>query len=302
MNTISTRQANSVEDSPSLSLKRLSIEGDMERQFRIRGWSILGVQAGSVAISGRKINHIAPGSVVVVGPDFYRNFSVPASETFLGYAFGFQPEKMLGILTVGDRLLLERLKQEGDGLHVLLDVPEFTPELERLLTQMPEAGTIEHRCQLLQILIRVIDLLRVKLGSLPETSAEVPHRVAHVIDKLAEGQLQELSVEELARRCGCSRRHLSRIVQERFGCTVSALKGRLRLEKAAVLLQDPESKVINVAMDCGFNHLGLFSSKFKERFGDTPAQWRKKLRSRGSQSADTERITRSGRGDNKIAC
>jgi hypothetical protein len=41
------------------------------------------------------------------------------------------------------------------------------------------------------------------------------------------------------------------------------------------LLRNPDAKVINVAQECGFNHLGLFNTCFKRRFGCSPGQWRK---------------------------
>jgi hypothetical protein len=41
------------------------------------------------------------------------------------------------------------------------------------------------------------------------------------------------------------------------------------------LLRDANAKVINVAEECGFNHLGLFNTCFKRRFGTSPGQWRK---------------------------
>jgi hypothetical protein len=49
----------------------------------------------------------------------------------------------------------------------------------------------------------------------------------------------------------------------------------LRLLKALSLLRDPGVKIIHVAEQCGFNHLGLFNACFKKRFGKTPGQWRK---------------------------
>jgi hypothetical protein len=49
----------------------------------------------------------------------------------------------------------------------------------------------------------------------------------------------------------------------------------LRLLKALSLLRDPDTKIINVAEQCGFNHLGLFNACFKKRFGNTPGHWRK---------------------------
>jgi AraC-like DNA-binding protein len=48
----------------------------------------------------------------------------------------------------------------------------------------------------------------------------------------------------------------------------------IRVLKAASLLRNPDEKVINVAEQCGFNHLGLFNTCFKLRFGVSPGQWR----------------------------
>jgi hypothetical protein len=41
------------------------------------------------------------------------------------------------------------------------------------------------------------------------------------------------------------------------------------------LLRDANIKIINVAEQCGFNHLGLFNTCFKRRFGTSPGRWRK---------------------------
>ena len=49
----------------------------------------------------------------------------------------------------------------------------------------------------------------------------------------------------------------------------------LRLLKAVTLLRNPTAKIITVAEQCGFNHLGLFNICFKRRFGQSPGQWRK---------------------------
>jgi AraC-like DNA-binding protein len=49
----------------------------------------------------------------------------------------------------------------------------------------------------------------------------------------------------------------------------------MRLLKAISLLRDRDAKVINVAEQCGFNHLGLFNTCFRRRFGTSPGQWRK---------------------------
>ena len=56
--------------------------------------------------------------------------------------------------------------------------------------------------------------------------------------------------------------------------SVGTLKREMRLLMAVSLLRNPTAKVINVAEQCGFNHLGLFNISFKRRFGVTPGKWR----------------------------
>ena len=49
----------------------------------------------------------------------------------------------------------------------------------------------------------------------------------------------------------------------------------LRLQRALQLLADADAKIINVAYESGYRHLGLFNAMFKKRFGVTPSEWRR---------------------------
>ena len=79
---------------------------------------------------------------------------------------------------------------------------------------------------------------------------------------------------ELAGKFHCSSRHLNRLFHKHFGFSVAALRMEMRLIKAITLLRNRDAKVIHVAEECGFNHLGLFNSCFKHRFGTSPGRWR----------------------------
>jgi len=48
-----------------------------------------------------------------------------------------------------------------------------------------------------------------------------------------------------------------------------------RLEYAALLLKNPTLNVSQVALDCGFEDLSHFSRAFKDKFGTSPARYRK---------------------------
>lgn len=99
--------------------------------------------------------------------------------------------------------------------------------------------------------------------------------MVQVFERLSANEIIGLSVGELAEKFSCSRRHLNRLFHHHFGVSVAALRMEMRLLKAMSLLRDPDAKVINVAEQCGFNHLGLFNTCFKRRFGASPGQWRK---------------------------
>jgi len=97
------------------------------------------------------------------------------------------------------------------------------------------------------------------------------------LERISIEEIQQLTVDELVRKCGYSRRHLTRLFQDYFGCSVIAAKIELQLEKASGLLRQPDAKVGRVSAQCGFGSLGLFNSVFKKRFGMTPVQWRQNL-------------------------
>jgi len=48
----------------------------------------------------------------------------------------------------------------------------------------------------------------------------------------------------------------------------------MRLAKAKEMLQQPNSPISNIAMECGFSDAGYFSRVFKQEMGVTPNEWR----------------------------
>jgi len=88
-------------------------------------------------------------------------------------------------------------------------------------------------------------------------------------------ELGSLSVVELARRFGCSGRHLSRLFHLEFGMSVRQRQIAIRMEVARELLRDDRLRIIEVALGCGYRNLGLFNAAFKTAHGVTPSQWRR---------------------------
>jgi AraC-like DNA-binding protein len=174
---------------------------------------------------------------------------------------------------------------EISALHLLaenLKSTKFFPaslplaaECRRLLVEVPAEFDLNHRGQLLRVAAGVLSNEFKAIQAQRGASAGAENHVAQAFEKLSASDLINLSVGDLATRFNCSRRHLNRLFHQHFGVSVAALRMEMRLLKAVSLLRDANAKIINVAEQCGFNHLGLFNTCFKRRFGVSPGQWRK---------------------------
>ena len=110
------------------------------------------------------------------------------------------------------------------------------------------------------------------------------------MENLSTDELLGCSVEDLAARLACSRRQLNRLFQNCFGLSVSAMKMEMRMLRAVSLLRNPDAKVLLIAGQCGFNHLGLFHICFRKRFGLSPSQWRTRDLAKASQNSKPRAI------------
>jgi len=84
---------------------------------------------------------------------------------------------------------------------------------------------------------------------------------------------EQLSVESLAEQIGMSRVHLYRKISGLTGMSVNELIRKLRLHRAAQLLQQQWGPVSQVAYEVGFSNLSYFSKVFKEEFGVLPSEY-----------------------------
>jgi AraC-like DNA-binding protein len=84
-----------------------------------------------------------------------------------------------------------------------------------------------------------------------------------------------LSVEEIARTACLSTFHFHRLFAAAFGETPHRYLTRLRLERAAALFRGSERSVADVALSCGFESPGSFTTLFTRRFGTPPARFRR---------------------------
>lgn len=88
-----------------------------------------------------------------------------------------------------------------------------------------------------------------------------------------------LSREKLADMVGTNRTYLSKVVNERYGKSVSQLVSSYRVNRAVELLSrpDPDLQMKAVEIDSGFSSSSSFFRVFKDQVGMSPAKFREKI-------------------------
>jgi AraC-like DNA-binding protein len=83
------------------------------------------------------------------------------------------------------------------------------------------------------------------------------------------------TLDELAGGVGVSKSYLSRSFRGYTGQTVMGYLTGRRIERAMLLLQTTDRKVLDIALDCGFGDLSHFIRTFRRRVGATPTRYRR---------------------------
>jgi AraC-like DNA-binding protein len=105
--------------------------------------------------------------------------------------------------------------------------------------------------------------------------AAAPQRKMRAAEDYIRTHLHEpLMLEEIASACGASVRSLCISFREHYQCSPMAYVREARLDAAriALLSATPGSHVTDIALRCGFAHLGRFASSYRARYGETPLQ------------------------------
>ncbi len=159
--------------------------------------------------------------------------------------------------------------------------PDTEPELCRLIGMLAAeaaATGAAHRREAVRGLVLAV---MARLHRLPGRSApgagrsSAFRRLAPALGYLGSHYRDALDIPTLAAVCGLSPTHFRRLFTAAFGQSPLTYVVRFRLEKAAALLRDGRTPVLEVAMRCGFNSLSAFQRHFRGVFGCAPRSWRR---------------------------
>ena len=98
------------------------------------------------------------------------------------------------------------------------------------------------------------------------------------INELIHSKIEDdLSLMEMAHSVGLSPAHFTRMFRKSTGETPHGFVLRQRVERAKKMLRDPETRVLDVAVACGFKTQQHFARVFRRIYGASPTEYRQEF-------------------------
>src|SRR5882672_708802 len=112
----------------------------------------------------------------------------------------------------------------------------------------------------------------------PVVGGLAPKALLRAIERLRSDSDADVSLAALAAEAGLSRFHFCRAFKESTGLSPHVWLRQHRLEQAMQMLRETDSSVVTVAAALGYASQTAFAAAFKRLTGDTPTDWRRRMR------------------------
>ena len=262
----------------NLAIREFTIPSGGEWLPRGSGWSLILVQQGSgYCLLPHGNQELVTGSVLLVARDLQGSIRASQlSELSIG-SFHIIPERLAGLTTLDEQHLLKLPPANASFFKILPpDNPVTLKTLE--LFASPNRRGLLFRLKLLQIFAEFLleEPHQPELMEFNADTSDAMKRLHEFLKDLPVSELLEMDFNELAEKTRCTSRHLSRIFYRLVGMSFTDKRAELRLGKAQELLATSNSKVVQVALDSGYNSLSQFNLMFTRHYGLSPGKWRRK--------------------------
>jgi AraC-like DNA-binding protein len=270
-----------------------------EWQPKVDGWLGLRVAAGQgywlqnknqSDAAGAAVHSLAAGGVLFVGGNFDGILRASQLEAIKIHYFVVLPRFLSGVLTIfQENTFADILKSSAGHFYEFAAEHTLGHRFAELVAR-PGGDNLSCRCTCLQLWSDAVAPLLPDTAVVPGQEEDLRIRFRQFVRQFTEAELISLSLSKLAELFKRSERQFSRLFSEEFGVSLRERKQELRLKRAQLLLGNREHKIIHVAHESGYRHVGLFNLTFKRRFGMTPSQWRRKKLFPGEPGAKTRRL------------
>lgn len=260
---------------PHLVIKQLRIGPGREWKFQPQTWSFLRITSGvGYWLQPKNSCDLETGSVLVLSGQARGALRASQLGDLAIHCFEVRPERLTGLVSFCEQRFLQDLSAQEQFAVRHFSSKSPISEKFRALCETTGESSFGFRWQLLELFAQAFGEPLSNLAAQAETPPDARARLLKMLGALPSCDLVDLDFSELVRQMGCTPRHLSRVFREVVGMSFREKQAQVRLLRAQELLATTQSKVVEVALESGYQSLSLFNLMFKRRFGLSPARWR----------------------------
>lgn len=184
--------------------------------------------------------------------------------------FSFQEKSFLPALFL--------LKAQDGGIHLTGETFQTVFDLIRRMEEEQISGSDDSPAMIGALFMQLI----LYLGRCAKSAGMVQKipkfsKIDELIDEITEHSARKWSRAEMAKSAGMSLSTLTRHFREQTGVAPLEFLIHVRLKKAAILLQNPELGIAEIADMTGFSDSNYFCRLFRKNFGVSPGKYRNRF-------------------------
>jgi len=259
---------------PQLVIRDYSISVGKEWPLRVPGWTVIQICKGHGFFLQPGLNlELAAGAVLLTAGGLKPNLRASQLGELSFCWFKVMPERLSGFLTLSEvNWFKTAAEQKAESVFVYHPGSPESLAMAELLASESQGG-LRFRLKLFQLFVELLGG-EMEQANPPVQSPDARQRLENLFKQTPAAEMLGMDFKELARLVHCTPRHVGRLFQDLTGMSFRRKRTELRLARAVELLAASNSKIVDVALESGFQSLSLFNLMFARQFGMSPGKWR----------------------------
>lgn len=129
-----------------------------------------------------------------------------------------------------------------------------------------------------ELIIRILQADTKKIYTNKAMQLSSSHRLAFIIDYIRKNLDKDLNIKDLSSKVYMSESNFHRVFKNELNTSPIDFINNERIKLATSLLRDPQRKVKEVYIECGFNSLSYFTRMFKRKKQVSPKAYQKRIK------------------------
>lgn len=195
-----------------------------------------------------------------------KDYPNPHKQFFFPKCFGFSSAEMKILSTAFS----------ASEKHCLRATPAMRRLMPSLINELQSTHELRNAQTISLLRAVLVELKRIVCGEAVDTETHTwsEKRVQSLLTELSSTCDHHWTLTEMAERCGIQRTRLNTVFQKLTGSTPIEYLARIRMERAKTLLRETDTKIIDIAFECGFSSSQYFANTFKTATGASPSEYR----------------------------